>query len=130
MRTIMIVDDEKEFRKKYKQLLKAEGYKVLEAPNAVEVANLLMRNKSLIDLILLDINLPQVDGREIFEVINEYAPTLDIIVTSVHPLQDQKLKIPRAIDYFNKSQSNDVLLKKVRNILGLQEVKSESGMTE
>ena len=119
MRKILIVDDEKEMRKKYKAFLVAEGFGVLEAPNALEVSNILMREKSNIDLILLDINLPEIDGRDIFDIIDEYAPELKIIVTSVHPLQDQKLKIPRAADYYNKSQKEDVLLRKIRNVLGV-----------
>jgi DNA-binding response OmpR family regulator len=120
LRTVMIVDDEIVFRKRYRRVLAAEGFRILEAPNALEVANLLMRKKSSIDLILLDINIPEIDGRGIFEIIDEYAPNLAIIVTSVHPLNDQKLRIPRAADYFNKSQKDDVLLKKVRNILGVE----------
>src|SRR3989338_8887733 len=99
MRTILIIDDDEEIRKRYKKSLAAEGFDVLEAPNALEVANVLMREKSRIDLILLDINLPEVDGREIFEIIDEYAPSLDVLVTSVYPISDQQLRIPRAVDY-------------------------------
>lgn len=119
MRTILIVDDEKKFRVKYKKLLKKEGYKVMEAESAMEVGDMLMRHRSLIDLILLDINIPEVDGRGIFDIINEYAPSLDIIVTSVHPLNDQKLKIPRASDYFSKLHADETLLKKIKNVLGV-----------
>lgn len=119
MRTILLVDDEKAMRSKYKKILKKEGFKVIEAPKAMEVANVLMREKSNIDLILLDINIPEVDGRGIFDIVDEYAPELPIIVTSVHPLNDQKLRIPRAADYYNKLQAQDVLLKKIRGVLGI-----------
>ena len=118
-RTILVVDDEKEFRKKFKWMLRDEGFRVFEASNAVDVASILMREATALELILLDINIPDVDGRGIFDIIDEYAPNIDIIVTSVHPLQDQKLKIPRAADYFQKQQSNEVLLKKVKKILGV-----------
>lgn len=125
MRTILIVDDEKDMRKKYKKLLVKKGFRILEAPNALEVANALMRAKSTIDLILLDINIKEVDGRDISEIVEEYAPNIPIIVTSVLPLQDQKLKIRRAVDYFNKSHKDELLLKKIRNVVGALEEKRE-----
>ena len=119
MRTILIVDDEKKFRDKYKKMLVKSGFDVIEASSALEVAEALMRDKSRIDLILLDINLPEVDGRGIFEIVDEYAPSIDIIVTSVLPLGDQRLTIPRAIDYFQKSKDSKVLLGKIKDALGL-----------
>ena len=121
MRTILIIDDEKEFRKKYKKLLKEKGFTVIEAENALDVGNSLMRDHSKIDLILLDINIPEVDGRGIWEIIDEYAPELPIIVTSVHPIVDQKLKVPRCADYFSKLHKEDLLLSKIMKVLGMSE---------
>ena len=120
MRTVLIVDDEERFRNKFKKMLVKAGFDVIEASSALEVAEALMRDRSKIDLVLLDINLPEVDGRGIFEIVDEYAPNLDMIVTSVLPLTDQKLRIPRAIDYFQKSKDSNILLNKVRNALGIQ----------
>ena len=118
MRTILIVDDEKKIRQKFKKLLKTEKFRVVEAANAIDVADVLMREHSTIDLILLDINIPEVDGRGIFEIIDEYAPELPIIVTSVLPLNDQKLTIPRAAGYYSKLHKDDTLLSKIRSVLG------------
>ena len=123
MRTVLIVDDEYAMRKKYKKVLKAVGIDVLEAADAIEVADALMRDRSRIDLIVLDIQIPEIDGRDIFDVINEYTPNLDIIISSVIPVKDQKLRIPRAVDYFNKADSDATFLNKVRNALGVVEVK-------
>ncbi len=122
-RTILIVDDEREMRSKYKKFLKKEGFRVLEAPNALEVANILMREKSQLDLILLDINMREVDGKDIFDIVDEYAPNLQVIVSSIFPLQDQKLKIPRASDYYNKSHKKELLLSKIKKILGVSSLK-------
>ncbi|MFA5059561.1 MAG: response regulator [Candidatus Omnitrophota bacterium] len=119
-RLIFIVDDEKELRKKYKKLLIKEGFKVVEASNALEVANILMREKSKLDLILLDINISEVDGRDIFDIIEEYVPGLPVIVTSVYPVSEQKLRIPKAVDYYHKLQKEESLIKKIKNALGLE----------
>jgi len=118
-RTILVVDDEKEFRKKYKKLLKAEGYKVYEAQTAMDVAEHLMRSR--LDLILLDINIPEVDGKDISDIIDEYpSQNPAVIVTSVYPVSEQKFKIRRATDYYDKSADTQLLLKKVRNVLGVE----------
>ncbi len=119
MRTVLIVDDEKKFRKKYKKLLKTEGFAVVEAASALETTDMLMRKGSTIDLILLDINIPEVDGRGVFELVEEYASDLPIIITSVHPVNDQKLRIPRAADYYSKLQKENILLGKIRSVLGI-----------
>ena len=116
-KTIFIIDDDKDMRKKYKRLLVDAGFDVVQAPNAIEVANILMREKSNIDLILLDINMPQIDGRDIFDIIDEYAPNFGVIVNSVLPVREQKLRIPRAADYYDKSHKPEVLLGKIRKIL-------------
>ena len=119
MRNILIVEDESSMRKKYREVLRPEGFKVFQARDAVEVANMLMRESSTLDLIILDINIKELDGRDIFDIIDQYNPSLPILVSSVHPLQDQRLKIPRATDWHNKSDGDTIFLKKVKKILGL-----------
>ena len=119
MRSILVVDDEKDVRKTYKKLFKKEGFRVLEAANALDVADQLMKESSYIDLILLDINIKEIDGRDIFDIIDKYNPSLQVLVSSVHPIRDQKLKIPRAIDYHSKLDGDKTLLKKVKHVLGL-----------
>ena len=118
-RTILVVDDEKEMRDRYRAALEKENFRVIEAPDALETANLLMRDSSSIDLILLDINIEEIDGRDIFDIIDQYDPTLQVMVSSVHPINDQKLKIPRAAEYHNKADGEKILLKKVKHILGM-----------
>lgn len=119
VRKILIVDDDTKMRKKYKRALVEKGFKVIEAPNALEVANLLMREGKNIDLIVLDINIPEIDGREIFDIIDEYAPQMQVVVNSVYPLSEQKIRIPRAADYYDKSHPADVLITKVCKLLGV-----------
>ena len=122
-RTVFIVDDEKPMRRKYKKLLTENGFRVVEAPDALEVANTLMRERNSLDLILLDVNIAEVDGRDIFEIIDEYAPGMPVIVSSVYPTSEQKFRIPHSDDYFSKSQKDEILLAKVRNLLGIKEEK-------
>ena len=122
-RLILIVDDEIKMRKKYKKFLAKAGFNVVEASDAMEASEILMKEKSLLDLILLDINMAEVDGRDVFEIIDEYCPSIPVIVSSVYPVSEQKFRIPRAVDYFQKLSKEKTLLDKIRNALGLEAVK-------
>ncbi|MDP8265903.1 MAG: response regulator [Candidatus Aceula meridiana] len=117
MEKILIIDDESKFRKEYKTIIKSLKLAALEASNALEAANILMREKSNIALILLDISIPEVDGRGIFEIIEEYAPQIPVVVSSIFPVKDQRLKVPGAREYHNKADGKKVLLEKLKTIL-------------
>ncbi|WP_019390978.1 response regulator transcription factor [Priestia filamentosa] len=61
-KTILIVDDESEIRNLVSIYLKNEGYRIVEAPDALTALDIL--NKLRIDLIVLDIMMPVIDGIE------------------------------------------------------------------
>lgn len=112
MRTILIVDDEERIRIMYGRLLTREGFKVLQAANAVHANEILKDNK--IDVVLLDINMPDIKGDALFELIRAFHQKTKIIVSSVYPLEDQERMIQGAHDYFDKSESMQVLLQKIK----------------
>jgi DNA-binding NtrC family response regulator len=119
MGKVLIVDDDTSIRKRYRKLLSSNNIKTLVAPEALRVGELLMREKSDIDLILLDLQIKEVDGRGIWEIVSEYAPEIPIVVQSVLPLKEQKIRIPRARAYFNKADGDVKLLELVKKVLGL-----------
>ncbi len=116
MARILVVDDEEKIRKIYTKLLLSEQHDVLEAADAVDAARLLIEDRK-IDLILLDINLPVSDGGILYRMIRMLDPRIKVIVTSAYPLQDQKNRIERADDYYDKSQGIRVLSEKIKNQL-------------
>jgi two-component system phosphate regulon response regulator PhoB len=115
METILIVDDEKKIRNIFGKLLYREGYKVLKAENAEEAHALLMTNN--VDLVLLDINMPDAGGSVVYGIIEEFFCKTRVIVASVYPLDDQQHLIRGAVDYYDKSDSIKVLVKKVKTAL-------------
>lgn len=117
MSTVLAIDDDKVMRERYKKVMKSEGYGFLEAPNALDVVNVLMRDKEKINCIILDIQMPEVDGRDIFDIVNDYAPSIPVIVSSVLPTNEQKLRIPRARGYYQKTTNDKELIKKLSEIL-------------
>ncbi len=112
MRNILIVDDEEKIRIVYGRLLTREGFRVYEAANAVRANEILKDNP--IDIVLLDINMPEVKGDALFELIRSFHQKTKVIVSSVYPLEDQERMVPGAHDYFDKSESMKILLQKIR----------------
>ena len=112
----LIVDDEEKVRKTYRQLLSLEGFELMEAENG-EDAGLLLIQHGDIDLILLDIRMPVVNGMVLFDLIRLNNRGCKVIVTSVYPLSDQKRVIDDADAYHDKSEGLDVLLTKIRKVL-------------
>jgi len=58
--TILYIEDNAENRTLVRRVLQAEGYSVLEADSAIEALDVVQRHRP--DLILMDINLPEIDG--------------------------------------------------------------------
>jgi len=115
MRKILIIEDEQRIGQSYSKLLSEEGYDTRHATSAKEATNLLIREN--FDLVLLDINMPDVGGKVMYDVIREYDRNMKVIVSSVYPVEEQVQVILGAVDYHNKSQGIDVLVAKIKKIL-------------
>ena len=115
MKKILIVEDDRRIKKIYSRLLKSEGYGVFGVSNASDAREVL--KKENVDLVLLDIRLPEVDGSVLFSMIGLFHKRLKVIVSSVYPLDEQRRIIEGAYDYYDKSQGVDKLLLKVRRAL-------------
>lgn len=119
---ILMVDDEAGIHRTYGRLLADEGHRIFPAYNATQAVNIMITRR--IDLVLLDINIPDLDGSAIREIIDEYDEALRVIVFSVYPLEQQKQRIPRATGYFDKSQDVGTLLDMIRDLPGPAELKA------
>jgi CheY-like chemotaxis protein len=82
MQTILVVDDEKNIRLLYKAELEDEGYKVLTASNGLEALDVL--KKETVDLVLLDIKMPEMSGSEFLRYIRQFNQTLPIIISTAY----------------------------------------------
>ena len=114
-KTILIVDDEEQIVRVFSWLLKKEGYQVLSAGTCVEARELLKR--SPVNLVLLDINMAEVDGPTLFDIIQAFHPGVKVVVSSVYPLEEQRQRIKGAADYYDKSAGLPELLKKIKTHL-------------
>jgi len=112
---LLVVDDESSIRNLYRRVFSPRGFDVLTASNAVEAREILIRER--IDIIFLDINMAEIEGDILYEIIRAFHPELKVVVASVYPLEEQKERIMNADAYFDKSDSQDVLLQIVSNLM-------------
>jgi DNA-binding response OmpR family regulator len=115
MKKIVVVDDEHMIRRMYCKFLIGKGFEVFEAPNADQANEIVKHEK--IDLVLLDIKMPEVKGDIFFEVLRCFHKYCKVIVASVYPLNEQKRLIPDADDYYDKSHGFYILLGKINKVL-------------
>lgn len=111
---ILIVDDEERIRKVYKRFLYAVSiklYDVTDTADAEEATECLIRHQ--FDLVILDLRMAGVDGRELFAIIKECNPQQKVIVASVYPIDRQRRMVPAADDYFDKADGPIRLLEAV-----------------
>lgn len=100
--SILIVDDELEIREMLKQIFTLEGYMVYTAKDGKEALDKVSA-PAVPDLILLDVNMPQMDGYEVCECIREYV-NCPILFLTARIEEEDKVKGFRAggDDYIEK----------------------------
>lgn len=110
--TILIVDDEPQIRKLLKITLESEGYKTEESEEGAMAIRLSASVKP--DLIVLDLGLPDMDGKEVIDGIREWSQ-VPIIVCSVRDGDSEMIDAlgRGADDYITKPFNPDVLLARI-----------------
>lgn len=116
MSKALIVDDETKVRSIFKKLLTLESFTVLEATNGEEAGLLLIQHTD-IDLVLLDIRMPVVNGAVLFDLIKLHNPSAKVIVTSAYPVDDQRRVIGGADGYHDKSDGSENLVTMIKGLL-------------
>ncbi len=114
MLRILIVEDEDKVRKLHAELLESEGYAVVSVSDAVQASEILL--KKHFDIILLDINLPHVYGSVLFDLMQVFHKSIEVIVTSVYPVEEQRKIMKDAAEYYDKAQGVDILLEKIKKV--------------
>ena len=114
--TILIVDDEERIRRIYRAALELEGFRIEEAATILQARQMML--DASVELILLDIELPQLDGSVLYEISRAFHRDVKVIVVSVHPVHEQRKHISEAYAYHDKSSGLDSLIEKVRLAFG------------
>jgi CheY-like chemotaxis protein len=112
--TILMVDDEDLLLTMGQTVLSAFGYKVLTANSGQKALEIFSQSKASIDLVITDLVMPAMSGRELVEHIQQLAPHTRILCTSgfVRPSNDADSSV-----YLQKPFTSQELLIKVKNAL-------------
>jgi two-component system, OmpR family, KDP operon response regulator KdpE len=115
--SVLIVDDEPAIRRFIRATLSVQDYQVLEAENGRDALELVRRHP--VDVLVLDIGLPDVDGFEVIKSLRESGSTLPIIVLSSRTDEAGKVRALDlgADDYVTKPFGVDELLARIRAAL-------------
>jgi CheY-like chemotaxis protein len=82
---ILLVDDDKAVREFCRRGLEADGARVVEATNGEAALSLIQEWPGPIDLVITDIRMPRINGRELAEVLSIFRPGLPVLAMSGDP---------------------------------------------
>lgn len=127
---ILLVEDDKRLRKLIHDILKKEGYQVIEAGDGSEALKIFFEERE-IQLVILDIMLPLFNGIEVLTQIRKYSDVPVIMLTALGGEQDEiKGLNTGANDYISKPFSYEVLVARVNAIMRKKIKENESIINE
>lgn len=117
--TILVVDDEARMRKLIKDFLTQKGFNILEAEDGEKALKVYNENKNRINLILLDVMMPKLDGWSVLRQIRQENSKLPIVMlTARSEEQDELFGFELGVDeYITKPFSPKILVARVEAIL-------------
>jgi two-component system cell cycle sensor histidine kinase/response regulator CckA len=91
--TILLVDDEQTVRKVTRALLERTGYRVLTARNGEDAIKLYRKKRDRIDMVLLDMIMPNMGGAETYDRLKEINPNIRVLLSSGYSINGQAVQI-------------------------------------
>lgn len=115
---ILIVDDESRMRKLIKDFLAVKGFSMLEAEDGEKALQVYEENSQKIDLVLLDVMMPKLDGWSVLRQIRQTSKVPIIMLTARGEEQDELFGFELGVDeYISKPFSPKILVARVEAIL-------------
>ena len=117
MSTILIIDDDDQLRISFERLLTEEGYAVCTAPSGE--MGLRAFEEEPLDLVILDMRLPGMNGLEVFKAIHAQEPKLPVIIMTAYGTTDTAIEATKlgAFDYILKPFDIPEMLNVIRQAL-------------
>lgn len=126
MSRILVIDDEQGIREVLSGILEDEGYQIFSAEDGIEGLRLLKTEP--IDVVLLDVWLPNMGGIDVLKQIKATYPETQVIIISGHGNIDLAVKAVKlgAFDFMEKPLSLERVVTLVRNALEMEQLKKEN----
>jgi len=117
--TVLFVDDESSIRQLAQSILENSGYTVLPAENGEQALDIFQRELRRIGLVILDLTMPALSGRDVLRRILAIDPKMRILISSGHqiPNDGNQLRSLGRIEFVPKPYRPDELARSVRSIL-------------
>ncbi len=124
-KNILVIDDEANIRNTLKDILEEEGYNTFLAERWEEAKSLLLSEK--IDVVLLDIWLPEISGMEILEILKKEYPVVEVIMISGHGNIEIAVKSTKmgAINFIEKPLTIEKTLESIENAIEAKKMKQK-----
>ena len=117
MKKLLVVDDEKNIRTLYKEVFEKDGYEVILASTGKDCLEKI-KNTSGLDLLVLDIKLPDINGMEILAELSKAKNKIPVILNSAYVGYENDPNAWLAEKYIIKSGDLSELKEKVKEVLG------------
>ncbi|WP_455505201.1 response regulator transcription factor [Clostridium sp.] len=129
MINILVVEDDKHTRKLLETILKREGYSVLKAEDGVIAMEVLENNH--VDLIILDIMMPNMDGYEFAKELRDAECMIPILMATAKQLLEDKKRgfIVGTDDYMTKPIDTEEMLLRIKALLRRSQIASARKLT-
>lgn len=123
---VLIVDDEKSIRETLKVILMDLNYNIFTAKDGIEAIDILSNN--IVDILITDLRMPKMDGIELMKHALEIDPFIEVIFISAYADIKSAVKAVKmgAIDYIEKSFSNDELIFAIKRAIEHRNLKEEN----
>ncbi|MGD8835925.1 MAG: PAS domain S-box protein [Desulfobacteraceae bacterium] len=117
--TILLVDDEPYIIDVAKMMLKGLGYTIITTSSGVDAVDIYKKKKESIDLVVLDLVMPDLGGESIFNMIRKINPKIKVLFASGHYMSDQTRALLQtsSSDFLQKPFNLRQLSTKIRCIL-------------
>ena len=121
----LVVDDDKNTRLLLKAVLESEGYTVYAAQNGEDA--LTVMDQQHIDLVVLDVMMPKMDGYEFTKILREAQNNLPILMVSAKQLPADKKKgfLVGTDDYMTKPIDEEEMLLRIKALLRRAQIVSD-----
>ncbi len=116
-RTILLVDDEDSVRAIVVKILRRAKYNVLEAENGDAAVRIADAHQGKIDLVITDMFMPGLRGREVIQRIAPTRPGLRALFMSGYADQDARTGVPEGANFLSKPFSGQELTAAVESVL-------------
>ena len=121
---IIVIDDEPKIRVLFTHVLTKAGYEAIGFGDNIKAIQYLKDSGHPVDLLLLDLDMPHIDGHYFCKMARTRYPGAKIIIASNYALDVQRYLIGDADGYFEKSDGIQALKQKVKMALSYREQKN------